>query len=306
MAFRSNFNIKTLLEAGVHFGHKKNLWNPKMEEYIYGIKNKVHIVDLRKTAPLLFDALKVIYSVALQNGRILFVNTKRQSTDIVQEAASRCGQYYVNHRWLGGMLTNWSTVSSSIKTLKKYEEILEEGGDSYTKKELLNFSRKKEKLERAIGGIRNLDGIPDILFIIDVKTHAIAVQEAKKLNIPIIAVVDTNSTPERIDYVIPGNDDARKSIELYCNLVADTVLAGIQESLASSEIDSKNESPKDKKDESKKPTKGENVDFNKKEINNSKGDTDKKKMNDSKDDVDKKEMNDSKNDSDKNDNKKGK
>ena len=238
MTFQPNFNIKTLLEAGVHFGHRKNMWNPQMEEYIYGMKNKTHIIDLRKTAPLLFNALKVIYSIASQNGRILFVNTKKQSTDIIKEAASRCGQYYVNYRWLGGMLTNWSTVSSSIKTLKGYEKILEEEG-SYTKKELLQFSRKKEKLEKAIGGIRDLGGTPNVLFIIDVKTHVIAVQEAKKLNIPIIAVVDTNSTPEGIDYVIPGNDDGRKAIELYCNLVADATLAGMQESLASSGVDLK-------------------------------------------------------------------
>ena len=241
MTFQPNFDIKTLLEAGVHFGHKKNLWNPKMQDYIYGIRNKTHIIDLRKTAPLLFNALKVIYSVASQNGRILFVNTKKQSTDIVKEIASKCGQYYVNYRWLGGMLTNWSTVSSSIKTLKKYEKILEEEEDNYTKKELLNFSRKKEKLEKAIGGIRNLGGVPDVLFIIDVKTHVIAVQEARKLNIPIIGVVDTNSTPENIDYVIPGNDDSRKSIELYCNLVADATLAGMQKGLATSETDLKDE-----------------------------------------------------------------
>ena len=270
MTFQPNFDIKTLLEAGVHFGHKKNLWNPRMEQYIYGIKNKTHVIDLYKTAPLLYNALNVIYSIASQNGRILFVNTKKQSIDITKEAASRCGQYYANYRWLGGMLTNWSTVSSSIKTLKKYEKILEEQEDNYTKKELLNFSRKKEKLEKAIGGIRNLGGIPDILFIIDVKTHAIAVQEARKLNIPIIAVVDTNSTPEGIDYVIPGNDDSRKSIELYCNLVADATLAGIQKGLSSSEIGLKNEPHKDEKnkDNIKKLKKDNIVEPDKKKASN--------------------------------------
>lgn len=250
MTFKPNFDIKTLLEAGAHFGHKKNLWNPLMQKYIYGIKNKVHIIDLQQTAKMLYEALKVIHSIAAQNGRILFVNTKRQSTDVVKEAASRCGQCYVNHRWLGGMLTNWSTVSSSIKTLKNYEKILDEEGDNYTKKELLTFARKRDKLERALGGMRNLGGRPDVLFVIDVKTHAIAVQEAQKLNIPVIAVVDTNSNPEGIDYVIPGNDDSRRSIELYCNLVADTVLAGIQQSVAQSGTSSKTEVWKGKNVES--------------------------------------------------------
>jgi small subunit ribosomal protein S2 len=236
MTLPINFNIKSLLEAGVHFGHKKNLWDPKMAKYIYGIKDKVHIIDLQKTAPLLVNALIVIESIAAQYGRLLFVNTKKQSTDIVKNAAIRCGQYYVNHRWLGGMLTNWPTVSSSIKTLKQYEKIIEEESEEYTKKEILTFTRKKEKLERAIGGIRSLGGVPDVLFVIDVKTHAIAVQEARKLKIPIIAVVDTNSNPNGIDYVIPGNDDSRKSIELYCNLVADAVLYGMQKSIDKSEV----------------------------------------------------------------------
>ena len=247
MTFKPNFDIKALLEAGAHFGHKKNLWNPLMQKYIYGIKNKVHIIDLQQTATMLFEALKVVHSIAARNGRILFVNTKRQSTDVVKEAASRCGQYYVNHRWLGGMLTNWSTVSSSIKTLKGYEKILEEEGNNYTKKELLTFARKKEKLERALGGMRNLGGLPDVLFVIDVKTHAIAVQEAQKLNIPIIAVVDTNSSPEGVDCVIPGNDDSRRSIELYCNLVADAALAGMQQGMENAGVSSKTEVFKDKK-----------------------------------------------------------
>jgi small subunit ribosomal protein S2 len=237
MSYKPNFSIKSLLEVGAHFGHKKNLWNPEMGKYIYGVKNKIHIIDLQQTAHHLYNTLQVVFSIASKNGRILFVNTKKQSTDVVKSAATKCGQYYVNHRWLGGMLTNWSTVSSSIKTLKKYEEVLESEEGKYTKKELLNFSRKKEKLEKAIGGIRNLGGLPDILFIIDVKTHATAVHEANKLNIPVIAIVDTNSSPKGVDFVIPGNDDSRKSIELYCNLVADAILAGIENSLSSQGVD---------------------------------------------------------------------
>lgn len=237
MSYKPNFNIKSLLEVGAHFGHKKNLWNPEMEKYIYGVKNKIHIIDLQKTAYHLYNTLQVIFSIASKKGKILFVNTKKQSTDVVKDTAVRCGQYYVNHRWLGGMLTNWMTVSSSIKTLKIYEEVLEAEEGKYTKKELLNFSRKKEKLEKAIGGIRNLAGLPDILFVIDVKTHSIAIQEANKLNIPVIAVVDTNSSPKGVDFIIPGNDDSRKSIELYCNLVADAVLAGSRDVLSSQGID---------------------------------------------------------------------
>lgn len=227
MTYKPDFNIKLLLDAGVHFGHKKSLWNPEMSRYIYGIKNKAHIIDLQKTTRYLYNALQIIFGIASKNGRVLFVNTKKQSTDLVKDTANRCGQYYVNHRWLGGMLTNWITISSSIKTLKNHESILmHKNTQHYTKKELLNISRKKEKLEKHIGGIRNLLGVPDVLFVIDVKTHAIAIQEAKRLNIPVIAVVDTNSSLRNIDFVIPGNDDSRKSIGLYCNLVADAVLAG--------------------------------------------------------------------------------
>lgn len=247
MSYKPNFNIKSLLEVGAHFGHKKNLWNPEMSKYIYGIKNKVHIIDLQQTAHHLYNTLQIIFNIASKNGKILFVNTKRQSTDVIKDTALKCNQYYVNHRWLGGMLTNWSTVSSSIKTLKKYEEILESSDGKYTKKELLNFLRKKEKLEKAIGGIRNLGGLPDILFVIDVKTHAIAIQEANKLNIPVIAIVDTNSSPKGVDFVIPGNDDSRKSIELYCNLVADAVLAGVQDNELSQNILLKEKSRKESK-----------------------------------------------------------
>jgi len=239
MTYKPKLNIKSLLEVGAHFGHKKNLWNPEMERYIYGVKNKIHIIDLQQTAYCFYNTLQAIFNIASKNGRILFVNTKKQSTDVVKEAAVRCGQYYVNYRWLGGMLTNWSTISSSIKTLKKYEEVLKSEDDKYTKKELLDFSRKKEKLEKAIGGIRNLGGLPDILFVIDVKMHATAIEEANKLGIPIMAIVDTNSSPKGIDFVIPGNDDSRKSIAFYCNLVAEAALAGIEDNLSSQGVDIK-------------------------------------------------------------------
>lgn len=239
MPYKPNISIKALLDAGVHFGHKKNLWNPKMDEYIYGVKNKVHIIDLQQTASQLYSALKAIFAVTSNNGKILFVNIKKQSTEVVKAAAEKCGQYYVNHRWLGGMLTNWSTISSSIKTLKGYEDILTSKQKNYTKKELLDFTRKKEKLEKAIGGIRNLSSLPDILFVIDVKTHAIAVQEARKLKIPVFGIVDTNSSVNGIDFVIPGNDDSRKSIELYCNLVADAVIHGTMHNLPSEDIELK-------------------------------------------------------------------
>ncbi|MSO13887.1 30S ribosomal protein S2 [Rickettsiales endosymbiont of Trichoplax sp. H2] len=246
MSYKPNFDIKALLEAGVHFGHRKNHWNPEMAKYIYGVKNKAHIIDLKQSAHHLYNALRVMFTVASNKGKVLFVNTKKQSTDVVKNAADKCSQYYVNHRWLGGMLTNWTTVSSSIKTLKKYEEILDSEEGLYTKKELLDFTRKKEKLEKAIGGIRNLVRLPDILFVIDVKTHAIAIQEANKLNIPVIAIVDTNSSPKGVDFVIPGNDDSRKSIKLYCNLMSEAILAGMEINLTSEGVNVKNISDKNK------------------------------------------------------------
>ena len=224
------FTIKDLVKAGAHYGHKQELWNPKMRDYIYSTKEKVHIIDLKITALKLQQALQVVFQVAKKNGRILFVNTKKQSSDIVKEAADRCGQYYINHRWLGGTLTNWQTISTSIKTLKKYEDIIGEGKKEHTKKEILDISRKRDKLDRAIGGIRNLGGMPDILFVNDVKMHSIAVQEAKKLNIPVIAMVDTNSCPDNVDYVIPANDDSRKSIGFFFDIIAKAIILGMQES----------------------------------------------------------------------------
>jgi small subunit ribosomal protein S2 len=228
MLFQPEISLKELIKVGAHYGHKKELWHPKMSSYIYGVKDKIHIINLEITAVKLIEALKMLFNVASKNGRILFVNTKKQSSDIVKEAAIRCGQYYVNHRWLGGTLTNWETISSSIKTLKEYENILSNESNSYTKKELLVINRKKEKLERAIGGIRNLGSMPDILFINDIHMHSIAVEEALNLNIPIIGIVDTNSLPDNIDYIIPANDDSRKSIGFFSNIVADAIIEGMQ------------------------------------------------------------------------------
>ncbi|MGL9682013.1 MAG: 30S ribosomal protein S2 [Wolbachia sp.] len=230
--------IRDLARSGVHFGHKISRWNAKMAPYIYGIHqgNRIHIIDLRKTLPLLQVAMKALYEVASQGGRILFVGTKFQALDIIASEAVRCGQYYVNYRWLGGMLTNWGTVSSSIKTLIQYEKILNDENSVLTKKELGNIKKKRQKLDKALGGIREMGAIPDILFIIDTNKEHISVKEAKKLRIPIVAVLDTNSDPDDITYPIPGNDDSRKSIELYCRLAADFILTGIESSLVRSGV----------------------------------------------------------------------
>jgi small subunit ribosomal protein S2 len=230
--------IRDLAGSGVHFGHKISRWNAKMAPYIYGVhqENRIHIIDLRKTLPLLQVAMKALYEVASQGGRILFVGTKFQALDIIASEAVRCGQYYVNYRWLGGMLTNWGTVSSSIKTLIQYEKILNDENSVLTKKELGNIEKKRQKLDKALGGIKEMGAVPDILFIIDTNKEHIAVKEAKKLGIPIVAVLDTNSDPDDITYPIPGNDDSRKSIELYCRLAADFILTGIESSLARSGV----------------------------------------------------------------------
>jgi len=240
-----SITIKELIEAGVHFGHKTMRWNPKMSTYIYGVRDDIHIIDLQQTLPLLVAALGKIYDVAKNNGRVLFVGTKMQASEIVAEAAKRCGQYYVNHRWLGGMLTNWSTINRSIKKLSELEALISEeeaNGDNneqlkLTKKEKLDITRKIDKLEKSLGGIREMGGVPDILFVIDTNKEDIAIQEAKKLNIPVIAIVDSNSDPDDVDMPIPGNDDATRAIRLYCRLVSDSVLYGMQESLAASGID---------------------------------------------------------------------
>jgi len=231
--------ISELLDAGVHFGHKKSRWNPKMAPYIYGIRDDVHIVDLQQTASLAKHALKAVYDVVKNNGKVLFVGTKVQASSIVAEYASKCGQFYVNHRWLGGMLTNWGTIIKSIKKLESLEKTLSdpEVSETYTKKELLEMSRNCEKLEKSLGGIRTLGGKPDLLFIIDTNKEHLAIKEAQKLGIPILAVVDTNSDPDGIDYLIPGNDDAIRSIKLYCQLISNAALAGIEEALVQSGVD---------------------------------------------------------------------
>jgi small subunit ribosomal protein S2 len=241
----AKFSIQQLLESGVHFGHKTMRWNPKMAPYIYGVRNGIHILDLQQTAPMLHSALKQIHNVVKNNGKVLFVGTKRQASDILAEAAKKCGQYYVNHRWLGGMLTNWGTVSKSIKTLESLEqklalqEAIDEASDEarLTKKEKLEITRKLEKLEKSLGGIREMGGRPDILFVIDTNKENIAILEANKLGIPVVAILDTNSNPDGIDFSIPGNDDASRAIKLYCDLVSNTVLNGIQDSLADSGVD---------------------------------------------------------------------
>lgn len=231
------FTMRELLDAGVHFGHKTLRWNPKMAPFIFGVRNDIHIIDLQQTVPMLYKALKAIHDVAASNGRILFVGTKSQASDIIAEEAQRCGQYFINHRWLGGMLTNWQTVSRSIKTLKQYEIELADENSALTKKEKLKIAREKEKLEKSLGGIKNMGNIPDILFIIDTNKEDIAVKEASKLGIPIVAIVDSNSDPVGITHPIPGNDDATRAIKLYCSLVSDAVLKGTQVALASSGVD---------------------------------------------------------------------
>ena len=227
------FTMRQLLEAGVHFGHQTHRWNPKMREYIYGERSNIHILDLSKTVPLLHQALVQIRDTVAKGGRILFVGTKRQASEPIAEAAERCAQYYMNHRWLGGTLTNWETVSHSIKRLKELDSMFESGGgEGLTKKELLNLEREREKLQRALGGIANMGGLPNLMFVIDTNKEAIAVKEARKLGIPVVAVVDTNCDPDNIDFPFPGNDDAARAISLYCNLVADAVMDGLAESTA--------------------------------------------------------------------------
>jgi small subunit ribosomal protein S2 len=228
------FSLRQLLEAGVHFGHHTRRWNPRMAPYLYGVRNQVHIIDLQQTVPLLDRALRAIRDVVAAGGRVLFVGTKRAAADYVADAAKRCGQYYVNHRWLGGMLTNWKTITGSIKRLRQIEDML--GGDiqGLTKKEVLDITRDSEKLDRALGGIKDMGGLPDILFVIDTNKEKLAIEEAKKLGIPVVAVLDSNSDPTGVTYPIPGNDDAIRAITLYCDLVAGAVLDGISAEMAAS------------------------------------------------------------------------
>jgi small subunit ribosomal protein S2 len=215
--------IKDLLEAGVHLGHKTFRWNPKMKPFIFGEKNSVHIIDLSQTLELLNKALLELHRCASSNGKILFVSTKKQASELVANVAKETNNFYVNHRWLGGMLTNWNTINKSIKRLKRIEEDLKLEDTGFTKKELIKMSMEKEKLDRSLGGIANMKKLPDMIFIIDTNIESLAVLEAKKLNIPIVAVVDSNSNPEFIDFPIPGNDDARRSIDLYCDLALKTI-----------------------------------------------------------------------------------
>ncbi len=232
------FTMRQLLEAGVHFGHRAGRWNPKMAPYLYGVRNKVHIIDLQQTVPMLHKALVSIRDIVASGGRVLFVGTKRQASESITTAATRCGQYYVNHRWLGGMMTNWQTISRSIKRLRTVEEQLaSEEATGLTKKELLKLTRERDKLDRALGGIKDIGGLPDIIFVIDTNKEEIAVKEAQKLGIPIVAVVDSNSDPDGITHPIPGNDDALRAINLYCDLVSAAVLDGIQHELVAAGAD---------------------------------------------------------------------
>jgi small subunit ribosomal protein S2 len=222
-----DFSMRQLLEAGVHFGHQTSRWNPKMGRYIYGSRNNIHILDLSKTVPMLHQALLAVQETVAGGGRVLFVGTKRQASTPISEAAERCAQYYINHRWLGGTLTNWRTISNSIKRLRELEVNLAKESSGFTKKELLKQTREHDKLERALGGIKDMGGIPDLMIVIDPNKEAIAIAEARKLNIPVIAVVDTNCDPDGITYPIPGNDDAARALALYCDLFSRAVIDGI-------------------------------------------------------------------------------
>lgn len=228
------YSMRELIQAGVHFGHKTKRWNPRMAPFLFGVRNDVHIIDLQKTVPMLYKALASVRDAVAQNGRVLFVGTKHQASAPIAEAAKRCGQYYVNHRWLGGMLTNWNTIQQSIKTLRSLEEKLENPSARLTKKELLTMSRQRDKLELSLGGIKDMGGLPNLIFVLDTNREDLAIAEANKLGIPVVAVVDSNSSLEGVDFPIPGNDDATRAIELYCRLVSDAALAGIQTSMAKS------------------------------------------------------------------------
>ena len=241
--------IKDLLEAGVHLGHKTFRWNPKMKPFIFGEKNSVHIIDLSQTLELLNKALLEMHKCTSSRGKILFVSTKKQASELIADVAKETNNYFVNHRWLGGMLTNWNTINNSIKRLKKLTEDLQKEDTGFTKKELIKMSMEKNKLERSLGGISNMKKIPDMIFIIDTNIESLAVLEAKKLGIPIVAVVDSNSNPEFIDYPIPGNDDARRSINLYCELAKKTILDA--QSNIALDKDQKDEKEQEKKLENK-------------------------------------------------------
>ena len=227
------FAIRQMIENGVHFGHHARRWNPKMAGYIYGKKDNVHIIDLQQTYPMLYTALNAAKEIAANGGKVLFVGTKRQAQDIIKENAERCGQYYVNYRWLGGMLTNWKTVYKSISRLVKLNEMFDNNAtEGYTKKELLNLRKEQEKLAKELSGVMNMGGQPDLLFVVDMPKEDLAIKEAKKLGIPVIAIADTNADPTLVDFPVPGNDDAIRAIQFYCELVSSAVLDGIQAEIA--------------------------------------------------------------------------
>ena len=227
------FTIRQMIENGVHFGHHARRWNPKMAGYIYGKKDNVHIIDLQQTYPMLYTALNAAKEIAANGGKVLFVGTKRQAQDIIKENAERCGQYYVNYRWLGGMQTNWKTVYKSISRLVKLNEMFDNNAtEGYTKKELLNLRKEQEKLAKELSGVMNMGGQPDLLFVVDMPKEDLAIKEAKKLGIPVIAIADTNADPTLVDFPVPGNDDAIRAIQFYCELVSSAVLDGIQAEIA--------------------------------------------------------------------------
>ena len=230
------FNMRQLLEAGVHFGHQSHRWNPKMAPFIYGARNNIHILDLTQTTPLLHQALVKVSDTVAGGGRVLFVATKRQASDGIADAAKRSAQYYINHRWLGGTLTNWKTISGSIRRLRQFDDILADP-QGRTKKEILNIQRERDKLEKALGGIKDMGGVPDLLFVIDTNKEKIAIEEARKLGIPIVAIIDTNCDPDGIDFPVPGNDDAGRALTLYCDLVARAALDGLERGQSSAGVD---------------------------------------------------------------------
>lgn len=232
-----DFSMRTLLEAGAHFGHQSHRWNPKMAPYIFGTRNNIHILDLAQTVPLLHQALKAVSDTVAKGGRVLFVGTKRQASEQIADAARRSAQYYINSRWLGGMLTNWKTISGSIQRLRKVDEQLSSGAAGLTKKERLLLTREREKLEKALGGIKDMGGVPDLIFVIDTNKEQLAIKEANRLNIPVAAILDTNCDPEGITFPIPGNDDAGRAIAMYCDLIARAAIDGISRSQGSSGVD---------------------------------------------------------------------
>ena len=233
-----DYNMRQLLEAGVHFGHQTHRWNPKMAPYIFGDRNGIHIIDLAQTVPLLHQALVAVRDTVATGGRVLFVGTKRQATEVIARTAQQCAQYYMNTRWLGGTLTNWKTISNSIKRLRELENLLsDEASTGFTKKEILNLTRERDKLELAIGGVKDMGGLPDLMIVIDTNKESIAIAEAHKLGIPVIAILDSNCNPDGITYPVPGNDDATRAIELYCSLFSGAVIDGIEQGAVSSGVD---------------------------------------------------------------------